>query len=155
MEDPKLVEKVNGDKAGFPKSAYFQMRALVRDLKPNFLEVLKDPEFKKSNAAREVREKMDQLMELYKQAVAETDIATKSSAPMDNNTTPKQVQDGRTMMPPTRLPGKPHSEDFRIPGTYVVGGSAFGWNFITFPGNQAVYYGMTKEAFRATQAIFS
>ena len=32
-----------------------------------------------------------------------------------------------------------------------IGGSAFGWNFITFPGSKPVFYGRTKEAFRAAQ----
>lgn len=34
-------------------------------------------------------------------------------------------------------------------GTYIIGGSAFGWNFITYHSSKAVYYGRTKEAFRA------
>lgn len=34
-------------------------------------------------------------------------------------------------------------------GTYIIGGSAFGWNFITYHSSRAVYYGRTKEAFRA------
>lgn len=38
------------------------------------------------------------------------------------------------------------------PGTYVVGGSAFGWNFITYLGNESVYYGVTKEAFRTSNS---
>uniref|UniRef100_A0A7N0UY06 Uncharacterized protein n=1 Tax=Kalanchoe fedtschenkoi TaxID=63787 RepID=A0A7N0UY06_KALFE len=154
MEDPNLSENVNGDKAAaFPKSAYFQMRALVRDLKPKFLEVLKDPAYKNSDVAQEIRQKMDQLMQLYKQVTAEPDFSTKNNVP-DANATPKQGQEAHAT-PSLRVPGKPPAEEFRVPGTYVVGGSAFGWNFITFPGNQAVYYGMTKEAFRATQAIFS
>jgi hypothetical protein len=40
----------------------------------------------------------------------------------------------------------------QIPGTYVVGGSAFGWNFITYLGNESVYYGVTKEAFRTSNS---
>ncbi|WVZ07789.1 hypothetical protein V8G54_021135 [Vigna mungo] len=35
-----------------------------------------------------------------------------------------------------------------LPGTYVVGGSAFGWNFITFSGKDPVYCGRSKEEFR-------
>jgi len=42
---------------------------------------------------------------------------------------------------------KPESN--RISGTYIVGGSAFGWNFITFHGTKPEYYGRTKEVFRA------
>lgn len=36
-------------------------------------------------------------------------------------------------------------------GSYIVGGSAFGWNFITFEGKEPVYYGVTKESFRAAK----
>jgi DNA-directed RNA polymerase len=43
-------------------------------------------------------------------------------------------------------------EDGQIPGTYVVGGSAFGWNFITYLDSESVYYGVTKEAFRTSNS---
>jgi hypothetical protein len=39
-------------------------------------------------------------------------------------------------------------EDSQTSGTYVIGGSAFGWNFIMFPAMDSVYYGRTKEQFR-------
>ena len=45
---------------------------------------------------------------------------------------------------------KPSGEAPDPKGSYVVGGSAFGWNFITFTGKDPVYYGVTKETFRAT-----
>lgn len=35
--------------------------------------------------------------------------------------------------------------------SYYIGGSAFGWNFVTFSGNRPVYYGRTKESFQAAQ----
>lgn len=38
----------------------------------------------------------------------------------------------------------------RLPGSYIVGGSVFGWNFITFSGSKPVYYGVTKEAYRSS-----
>lgn len=37
-------------------------------------------------------------------------------------------------------------------GTFLVGGSAFGWNFITYTGEKPVYYGLTKESFRTAQS---
>lgn len=37
----------------------------------------------------------------------------------------------------------------QLPGSYIVGGSVFGWNFITFSGSKPVYYGVTKEAYRS------
>lgn len=42
-------------------------------------------------------------------------------------------------------------EETQTQGTYVVGGSAFGWNFITFSGKEPVYYGRTKEQFRSAK----
>ena len=33
-------------------------------------------------------------------------------------------------------------------GSYIIGGSAFGWNFITFDSKEPVYCGVTKESFR-------
>lgn len=51
---------------------------------------------------------------------------------------------------PTAKPSeKQRPEDGWAHGTYVVGGSAFGWNFITFPGSKPTYYGVAKETFRA------
>ncbi|KAJ7974180.1 Tumor necrosis factor receptor superfamily member 8 like, partial [Quillaja saponaria] len=35
-------------------------------------------------------------------------------------------------------------------GSYVVGGSVFGWNFITYVSSKPVYYGVTKESFRSS-----
>lgn len=55
--------------------------------------------------------------------------------PADN----PQLDDVMSVSPP----------DSQVQGTYIVGGSAFGWNFITYHGSRAVYYGRTKEAFRA------
>lgn len=48
---------------------------------------------------------------------------------------------------------KPQSEVGDVKGSYVVGGSAFGWNFITFSCKDPVYYGVTKESFRASKVI--
>lgn len=45
-------------------------------------------------------------------------------------------------------PEKQQGEDGQPQGTYIVGGSAFGWNFITYSGKEPVYYGVTKEEFR-------
>ena len=39
-----------------------------------------------------------------------------------------------------------------VQGSYVVGGSPIGWNFLVWPGGKIIYYGLTKEAFRTLQA---
>lgn len=49
---------------------------------------------------------------------------------------------------------KPASIEDISHGSYVVGGSAFGWNFITYPSSKyAAYYGTTKEDYRAANPI--
>lgn len=82
-------------------------------------------------------------MELYRQmtASAETISSTKS-----NN-----VKDGKRVKGENQDTEKRQPEVLETWGSYIVGGSAFGWNFITFPGHKPVYYGPTKESFRASQ----
>lgn len=41
----------------------------------------------------------------------------------------------------------------RLEGSYVVGGSVSGWNFITFGGARPVYYGVKKESFRSNRKV--
>lgn len=116
------------------------------------------------------------LMDLYKQMTAETVSIGKcknvpevqpplnetqgGQKPHEQQQDVKQgeqsVQDGPSANPseekhsPTaNLSEKQYPEDSWAQGTYVVGGSAFGWNFITFPGSEPAYYGVTKEKFRA------
>lgn len=41
----------------------------------------------------------------------------------------------------------------RLPqGSYVIGGSPVGWNFLLWPGRKAVYYGLTKEEWLARKS---
>ena len=56
-------------------------------------------------------------------------------------------------IPPTVALKKQLQEDGLSLGTYIVGGSAFDWNFITYLGNKAAYYGLTKEEFRAKKSL--
>lgn len=44
------------------------------------------------------------------------------------------------------------ADDVKIHGSYVIGGSAFGWNYITYLGDDPVYYGVTKESFRISNS---
>ena len=80
-------------------------------------------------------------MDLYKQMTAETVSIGKCKIVPEVHSTSNENKDGDA---------KPGPEDGWAHGTYVVGGSAFGWNFITFPGGKATYYGVTKGTFRAT-----
>ncbi|KAB2597659.1 hypothetical protein D8674_000579 [Pyrus ussuriensis x Pyrus communis] len=73
-------------------------------------------------------------MELCKQMMAETVSAIRSK-----NAPGEKPQDTRNQW----------AEVGQTQGTNIVGGSAFGWNFITFVGEEPVYHGITKESFRA------
>lgn len=50
---------------------------------------------------------------------------------------------------------KQRANDGQVSGAYIVGGSAFGWNFITFTSREPVYCGVTKEVFREKNPIVS
>lgn len=105
------------------------------------------------------------LMDLYKQMVTETAFMGKCTNIPEGPTITAEARDNqraRDFKPPEHhrtdqtsaklSENKQRIEDVgsRQP---MVGGSAFGWNFVTFPasGSEPVYYGVTKESFRATQ----
>ncbi|KAB5527085.1 hypothetical protein DKX38_020932 [Salix brachista] len=101
------------------------------------------------------------LMELYKQMTEEKVTVTKWKIPPNSSEngvglkpqeqlqeTADQSQPGQVFAKPSEKLQAEHGEN---QGTHIVGGSAFGWNFITFPGSKPIYYGRTKELFRAAQ----
>ncbi|XWS46080.1 hypothetical protein CRYUN_Cryun14cG0033400 [Craigia yunnanensis] len=134
----------------FPNSKYFKMRLVLKDLRPQFIEVLRTPDFRNCKAADEIKEKMKLLLELYKQMTAETGMKQKPEG-QPQVVKPAVPSENKTFQS-SSVSEKQQSEDGEAPGTYIVGGSAFGWNFITFMGNKPVYYGVTKESFRSVQA---
>ncbi|KAF7827599.1 uncharacterized protein G2W53_018763 [Senna tora] len=87
-------------------------------------------------------EELKVLVELCKQMGAEVASLGKSNNVQDGKSSYGENTDGKTT---PKQPG----EDGLPQGTYIVGGSAFGWNFITYSGQEPVYYGVTKEDFRA------
>lgn len=110
---------------------------------------------------------MKTVMDLYKEMTAEISTNKRQNV-SGSNSLSGEIQDGSAVKPAaservslfTRQPeNKPRfsgnisqnqkTEDSRLEGT-IVGGSAFGWNFVTFPGsNTSTYYGRTKESFRS------
>ncbi|KAI9089906.1 hypothetical protein K1719_028876 [Acacia pycnantha] len=127
-------------------SRLFKIRAIIRDLRPRFIEVLRTPDFKNCQASNEIRDQLKTLVELCRQDVQE------SKASYGENFEGKAPLPGRpseSKIPPPVALEKQQAEDGQSQGTYIVGGSAFGWNFITYTSKQAVYYGLTKEQFRA------
>ncbi|KAG9154481.1 hypothetical protein Leryth_020502 [Lithospermum erythrorhizon] len=119
---------------------YYKIRAVLKDVRPHFLQVLRTPDFRNCEAASEIRQKLKVLLDLYKEMTAETINVEKVKSE------PNLHKDKVLVDVPDE---KPQSADVRVDGTYIVGGSAFGWNFITYPAIEITYYGRTKESFRA------
>ncbi|XVF80056.1 hypothetical protein PTKIN_Ptkin15bG0040000 [Pterospermum kingtungense] len=137
----------------FQDSNYFKMRLLLKDLRPHFIEVLRTPDFRNCKAATEIKEKMKVLLELYKQMTSETvskEKCIKTELEQAQVVKPASSSENKTFQ--SSSVSKQKSENGEAPETHIVGGSAFGWNFITFPGNEPVYYGVARETFRSAQA---
>ena len=99
------------------------------------------------------------LVEMYK--TAETIAIGKCMNTIENHSLPgERPQDVMTdQAKPDNLFAKPSNNKFSSAsseklraeddqGSYIIGGLAFGWNFITFDGKEPVYCGVTKESFR-------
>ncbi|CAJ1818943.1 unnamed protein product [Sphenostylis stenocarpa] len=157
-------------------SNYFKLRAVIRDLRPHFLEVIRTPDYKNCKASLEIQEQLKIVIKLYENMKADAvslaksknmqDGQTKAGQNMDHKTlkeqqpqhvkSPEEIQVEKSFAQPSEIKHTPpvltfqkKLEDGHSQGTYVVGGSAFGWNFITFSGKEPVYSGMTKEQFRS------
>ncbi|XP_057723577.1 uncharacterized protein LOC130939492 [Arachis stenosperma] len=144
-------------------SNYYKIRALIPDLRPHFIQVLRTPDYKSSKESREIREQLKIVVKLYEDMKAEAVSLAKykqDGQNLDHKT--QQEQQPQHMKSPEQIQVEKSftsraSSEIKVmalaegQGTYVVGGSAFGWNFITFSGEEAVYYGRTKEQFRSTQ----
>ncbi|XP_048421488.1 uncharacterized protein LOC103938663 [Pyrus x bretschneideri] len=149
---PKSKKRPLENDAHFSNSStLYKIRAVLKEVRPHFLEVLRTPDFRTCKSSEEIQEYVKLLMELCKQMTAETVSATRSK-----NVPGEKPQDTRAFAKPSenKFPTgvsseKQRAEDGQTQGTYIVGGSAFGWNFITFVGEEPVYYGITKESFRA------
>ncbi|XP_038681464.1 uncharacterized protein LOC119982249 isoform X1 [Tripterygium wilfordii] len=153
-------------------SSWYKMRAVVRDLRPHFVQVLQTPDFQNGKAAHDIQEEVKLLMELYLQLTAAKVSMAKcnglsESQPLSGENGSAQNAEEHPQPDPDHVSMKPSenkSTDTGIvyekqqheagsaKGTYMVGGSAFGWNFVTFTDSKPVYYGRTKESMRIAQA---
>ncbi|RDX62874.1 hypothetical protein CR513_58752, partial [Mucuna pruriens] len=148
------------------QSNYFKIRAVIRDLRPHFLQVLRTPDYKNCKASHEIQEQLKIVIKLYNNMKADAVSFAKSKNVEDGQKeekaqhvkSPEQIQVEKAFARPSEVkltPPLPALQKQLVEdgpaaqGTYVVGGSAFGWNFITFSGKESVYYGRTKEQFRS------
>lgn len=147
-------------------SSCYKMRLVLKDLRPHFVEVLRTPDFRNCKASLEILEKIKKLMELYKQLTAET-VSVKKCKVLPDGQQPQEVKvaeqpqpDGVSAKPSENKSFQSNSLSTKqqtVDDGYesrIIGGSAFGWNFITFSGSEPIYYGVTKESFRSSQVNF-
>ncbi|KAJ8540043.1 hypothetical protein K7X08_026432 [Anisodus acutangulus] len=160
---PAMNRKRPLDISKLQNSPYYKMRLIVKDLRPHVIEVLRTPDFRNCKAATEIRQQLNLLMDLYKEVMEETvNPEAAKDAPVNIKDGEKPSEQQKDMKPPPEngASAKPEGDSsqkqkagdddgVQVTGTYVVGGSAFGWNFITYTTGKAIYYGRTKEAFRA------
>ncbi|KAH7522612.1 hypothetical protein FEM48_Zijuj07G0157100 [Ziziphus jujuba var. spinosa] len=185
----KMVKRPLHNDSPYPNSnCFFKIRALLKDIRPHFLEVLRTPDFRSCKAAHEIQERLNDfgldgdprvevgletklLMELYKQMTAQTIAIGKNTTenqPLSgeskdgpkaqekpHDVTTDQPKSNNLFAKPSAAPEKLRADDCQVSGSYIVGGSAFGWNFITFTSKDSVYYGVTKESFRAAKSSVS
>ncbi|XP_050203713.1 uncharacterized protein LOC126653814 [Mercurialis annua] len=145
---------------------YFKIRTVLKDIRPHLLEVIRTVDFRCCKGADELRERLKLLMELYKQLNAEAVITKKPKIEslgghhLSNEN--GAAQKSQKHLHDVKLSDQPQSDhvfakppekeaiDAEVQSCYI-GGSAFGWNFITFAGGKPIYYGRTKEEFQAAQ----
>ncbi|KAL6565938.1 hypothetical protein OROHE_004993 [Orobanche hederae] len=165
MEDSKVLPQSR--KRPFEQTAtriqdspHYKVRAVLKNLRPHFIEVLKTPDFQSCKAACDIREGMKLLIDLYKDMITESVKLETRNHPPDYSSRgipngPRPLEHRQDVKPTANSPqngGPVELSGHLAKGTYIIGGSAFGWNFITFNSNQAVYYGRTREAFRVANA---
>ncbi|XP_047155288.1 uncharacterized protein LOC124826498, partial [Vigna umbellata] len=114
------------------------------------LKVIRTPDYKNCKAAREIQEKLkivSRLCDSMKDDQSKAGQNIDQKTPKEQQSRPSEIK----LTPP--VPGfQQQPVEDGLPGTYVVGGSAFGWNFITFSGKDPVYCGRSKEEFRTGKA---
>ncbi|EXC19136.1 hypothetical protein L484_006500 [Morus notabilis] len=136
------------------------------------MEVLGTPEFRTCKASHEIRKDVELLMDLYKQMILELNKPAGKALPEYCSARPgsmpilenkrqklsqrmhfvqKEIEDGFLKTDFSSEKKKaPTGSSSRLAGSYIIGGSVSGWNFITFGGNKPVYNGVTKKAFRSS-----
>ncbi|KAK9065483.1 hypothetical protein SSX86_014884 [Deinandra increscens subsp. villosa] len=162
--EPNSKKRSSDSNVNIQDSNYFKIRAVLKDLRPHFLEVLRVPDFQTSKAAHEINKQMKVLMKLYEEMTSETSTMEKCKNITANSVHDQKKSTGVKPAEPRlenektfikkRSEERPATVEEGSNGSYIVGGSAFGWNFVTYPtGTLTTYYGTTKEDFRAANPI--
>lgn len=104
-------------------SKYAQIRSLLRDLRPAFIEILRAPDYRNGKSAFEIRRGMKNMIELCKQLRTETVNLGKNKRSLDGIPAAGENMDDHS---------NKRQKDDTSHETYLVGGSPVGWNFVMF-----------------------
>ncbi|KAK9749392.1 hypothetical protein RND81_02G123000 [Saponaria officinalis] len=127
----------------FENSPYFKMRVIVKQLAPLIQQAALSANIDTCESRHGIQEKLALLVDQCRQQAASLTEQKPSALPRaDHSTQEKRFPVGNSTVKQTH-------ESHGIPGSYIVGGSAFGWNFLMFNVSKPEYYGRTKEEFRA------
>ncbi|XP_047082273.1 formin-like protein 18 isoform X2 [Lolium rigidum] len=169
--DAPAPKKRKLEEAGFHASPYYKIRATVADLRLRFIQVHEATDFRKSDAAREILREIKTVMEFSKKmrldlsascepmkplekplAGAVKDGPTEPIPSVERNQVPQTAEKITEEIQRSEMANHPKHLGKTVQGSYVVGGSPIGWNFLVWPGGKIIYYGLTKEVFRTRQA---
>nr|CAD1844832.1 unnamed protein product [Ananas comosus var. bracteatus] len=130
-------------------------------------------DFRNSNAAHDILKQISTLTELSKQlrneltTVEELKKPSEESKPLPGAVKKEPTNNFQEVNAPNAnviaesLPERAKTSETKdspkqledgFLGSYVIGGSPVGWNFLVYSGIKTVYYGVTKEEFRSRQA---
>ncbi|KAM3369339.1 hypothetical protein ACQJBY_017316 [Aegilops geniculata] len=154
------------EELGFHDSPYYRIREAVASLRGRFLQVCQATDSQKKDAALEILKEIKVVMELSKKMRLDISAAAEPAKPSDiravrdvKNKPAGKVPSGGKNQAPHREANPSETANHgnqllggRLQGSYVVGGSPMGWNFLMWPGGKAVYYGLTKAEWLARQA---
>ncbi|KAF2935287.1 hypothetical protein DAI22_04g221000 [Oryza sativa Japonica Group] len=136
------------EEVGFHHSPYYNIRAAVANLRGRFIQLCKGTDTQKKDAALEILKEIKVLMELSKEMRLDLPTAAGPVKLMDEPTS----RDARNMPAGKIPPGEKnqvrpadqaasfmHSSGQCLQGSYIVGGSPIGWNFLMWPGSSTRY----------------
>ncbi|GMI75523.1 hypothetical protein like AT1G01730 [Hibiscus trionum] len=133
----RLSASYNGDL----EDSYFNIRLLLQQLRPHFIQVLRTTDFRNCRAAHEIQKNLKVILDLYKQMIVDTEPQTEDCVKKSTD-----IKDPMCCSSSER-----NLNDGVLRGSYIVGGSVLGSNFITYGGGEPVYYGITKESYLSRQ----
>ncbi|KAF0912182.1 hypothetical protein E2562_013064 [Oryza meyeriana var. granulata] len=165
------------EEVGFQLSPYYNIRAAVANLRGRFLQLCEGTDTQ--NAALEILKEIKVFLELSKKMWLDLSAAAGPVKRTDERASGDAKNMSAGKIPPgdqaasfmhstgEKIPlnpveikcdSEPSVTDYtkksgqRLQGSYIIGGSPIGWNFLMWPGSSTSYNGLTRSDWLARQA---